>query len=255
MKLGIVTAMDDRHEMTLVFLQAMVAIREKFGVSLHVAVTEGDQIVHHLIENNVDFVECPNKPLGKKWNAIFLHLKESDLTHYLILGSDDIPSHGFIRHALTLEKYDISGITGLWFWGLNPKRAGFCVFGFFPTKNMAGAGKIISKKVVALCDHQPWEDRVNYGMDANMMQNIRRCSIQRGVPLASHLYSLKQTGGFLLDVKYQNHISSMSPITRRVSFERQDAYNVLPYYLTEDICNSLFSLHKDMVEYDQNRRK
>lgn len=255
MKLGIVTAMHDRHDMTLVFLQSMVDIRDTFGVSLHVAVTTGDAIIPHLIENNIDFIEHENKPLGRKWNSIFLHLKDSDLTHYMILGSDDIPSHGFIRHALTLGEYDMSGINGLWFWGLNPRRAGFLVFGFFPTKVLSGAGKIISRRVVELCDHKPWGDGVGFGMDANMMGVIRAASSEKDVPLSYHTYSLMETGGFLVDVKYQEHISSMSPITRRENFEVQEADDVLLTHLPEKIYNSLYVLYAKMVDSQMIARK
>jgi len=238
MKLGVITALHNRHDMTLVFLSSMRRIHEKFGVSTHAVVTEGDPIISSL--EGIDYITHRNKPLGAKWNAISQHMKDSDLTHFLIMGSDDIPSDAFIEHALTLGEYDISGVQGIWFWGLNPIRAGFNKFGFYYTSSIIGAGKIVSRRVMEMCDWKPWPPYEGGGLDGKMMKIISDYSFSKGISISIHKYSLLETGGFIVDVKYEDHISSMSPIIRRNFTEYE--YKAVIYEHLPDEAEALFAL-------------
>jgi len=255
MKLGIITAIHGRYDMTKAFLTAMKRLKEEFDIPTFVAVTKGDESIDMLQFGNVGFVEHENKPLGAKWNAVVELAASSDCTHFMILGSDDIPSSRYIEHVLTLGEYDVSGINGMWFWGLNPRRAGFEEFGFFHTKVMCGAGKVLSHAALDACDYRPWPDNAGFGMDAKMMRIVRDGSRQKHIGLKYHTYSIQECGGFLLDVKYEHHISSMSPITRRPTFHRDDAYKALPNHLPQGECEYLFGLHKHMVEWWAAQKK
>jgi len=88
-----------------------------------------------------------------------------------------------------------------------------------------------------------------------MMWVMRAASSEKDVPLSYHTYSLRETGGFLVDVKYQEHISSMSPITRRENFEVQEADDVLINHLPEKIYDSLYVLYAKMVDSQMIARK
>ena len=245
MKLGVITAIHNREDMTIAFLYAMNRLRVVCDVELFVSVTHGDASIKHLDDYKFSYTESINFPLGNKWNTATEMVRDSDVTHVMILGSDDIPSTEFIENAISsLGEYDISGVDGIWFWGLNPRRAGFKRFGFFPVKVMMGCGKILSRKVLEACDYRPWPEDCNYGMDAKMMQRVRTVSKQKGIGHTEHKYSLKEKDGFIVDIKYETHISSMSPILRRPQFDEQDVYKVLPHYLPEDECDYLFSLQR-----------
>ena len=249
MKLGIITAMHNRHEMSLVFASAMRRIQEKHGVSAHAVVTEADPILSHL--EGIDHIPHINKPLGAKWNAISSHMKNTDLTHFLIMGSDDFPSDAFIEHALTLGEYDLSGVNGIWFWGLNPRRAGFDQFGFYEATAIIGAGKIISRKVMEMCDWRLWPDGAGYGMDGKMMNVIKKNSISKGISISIHKYSLIETEGFLVDIKYQSNISSMSPLLRR-SFKEEDYETSIKRHLPDE-ADALFAIRDKMIEKNKMR--
>ncbi len=244
MKLGIITAMHNRRDMTLVFISAMRRIQRKHDVSTHVVVTTNDAIIPSL--DGIDFITHENQSLGEKWNAISTHVKDTDLTHFLILGSDDIASDSFIDYALTLGEYDISGVNGIWFWGLNPLRAGFGRFGFYRTPSIIGAGKIVSRSVMEMCDWRLWPDDAGWGMDSKMMKIVIDNSISKGTPITTHMYSLLDTGGFIVDVKYENHISSMSPIIRR-DFTDYDYRDTIQNHLPEE-ADALFAL-RDKATY------
>jgi len=250
MKLAIVTAIHQRFHLTYAFLRAMERIRDDFGVETYASVTTGDDCVDLLKEFQVYYVEHDNKPVGKKFNAAVNLLRGADFTHMMILGSDDIPSYRFIEYSLEQDpnnEYDYIGIDGLWFWGMNPRRAGFKRFGYFPVKGvLAGPGKILSKRAVEACDYAPWPDECNFGMDAKMMKKTRDALKSQGVMPRLKKYSNTDGGGFLVDIKYEQHISSLSPVHRRDCYQEQDPHKVLPEHLSSNECNYLFGLLQDV---------
>jgi hypothetical protein len=265
MKLVVVTAIHHRYHLTYAFLRAMERIRDNFGVETYAVVTPGDPCIELLKMYRVPYVEYENKPVGRKFNAAVEMLKEVDFTHMMILGSDDIVSDRFIESSLQQDpdnKFDFIGMDGLWFWGMNPRRAGFGRFGYFPVKGvLAGPGKMISRRAVEAVNFRPWPDNVNGGMDAQMMKKTRTAINELGLTPRLNKYSILQVGGFLLDVKYEQHISSLSPIIRRDSedfgqfrYQEQDPHEVLPQHLSENECNYLFTLYYN-VEIEWERLK
>jgi len=279
MKLVIATIIHRRYELTYAFLRAMERLRNDFGIETYVGVTkewnkflerwEPDPCRELLDFYGFKYIEHENHPLGKKFNAAVNLLRDVDFTHMMILGSDDIPSSGFIEAALDQDpnnEYDVMGIDALWFWGMNPRRAGFNRFGYFPVKGvLAGPGKIVSRRALEMVDYAPWPDEKNYAMDAGMMSNIRTTFRKEGVPCKMKKWSIRDNGGFLVDIKYQKHISSLSPILRREDPElfeekfryvEQDPHEVLPEHLSEQECNYLFALMDDVKkEYAEKQKK
>jgi hypothetical protein len=257
MKLVIITAVHGRKAMTLAFLKAMDRVRRETGVETYIVATHDDSSLPEIQKYGFPYVEHENKPVGKKFNYVVDMLKGVDFTHAMILGSDDIPSTQFIMNAMEYGEYDISGVDGLWFWGLNPRRAGFERFGYFPIKSvLAGPGKVLSKEAIEGVDWAPWPDNRNGGMDAAMMKKIRMACRQKGVPLKIERYSIRDTGGFLLDVKYQSHISSLSPILRRDCYVEQDPNIIIPQHLPMDEARDLFDLYEEtLVAWDELKRR
>ena len=273
MKLAIVTAVHGRPKITEAFTKSVKRIYETFGIHTFAAVTEdwdqyGDELIdpsfHLLTGEHMHVVKYKNKPVGEKFNQAVQLSKEHDWTHLMILGSDDIASNGLIEQTLTMGKYDMSGPDGLWFWGLNPRRAGFQDFGYFDLRGMiAGTGKVLSRRVIEACDYSPWPDACNYGMDGKLNKRIKNSFTVYNTPMVLGGYKPPQTGGFLLDVKHTHHISSMSPITRdrgmarvgkKEMWEQQDAYDVLYNHLPIDERDYLFRLHAEALEDINHRR-
>lgn len=246
MKLAIVTAIHMRFNLTKAFLKAMSRIKSDFGIDTYASVTHDDQCIQLLEQHNVQHIVCDNKPVGKKFNNAVHLLQGVDFTHLMILGSDDIPSSSFIEYALQQDpknEYDFIGLDGLWFWGMNPRRAGFQNFGYFPVKGvLAGPGKMVSRRAIEACDYSPWPDECNYGMDAKMMKKVRGALRAKGIHPTWMKYSLLAGPGFLVDVKYEQHISSLSPVLRRDYYIEQDPREVVPFHLPEDESNYLFDL-------------
>jgi len=245
MKLIIATAIHNRLLITKAFLKAMRRVENDTGVKTVASVTHDDEECISLCEQyGVEYIRHPNKPVGKKFNAAVTLAKKHNPSHVMILGSDDIPSTSFIEHSLTL-KGDIIGILGMYFWGLNNRRAGFLRFGYWKTKTLLGAGKLLSKKVLDACDWQPWPDGANYGMDSKMMGRVKSCLNKQGVIAETYKWRLADKGLFLVDVKYGQHISSLSPLMRRGLTDEND-YDVIMRHLPKDEVEYLMWL-KDVV--------
>jgi len=253
MKLVIVTAIHKRYDLTYAFLVAMERIRKEFGIETYAVVTENDDCVDLLREFQVYYKEHENLPKGKKFNYGVDMLREVDFTHMMILGSDDVVSSRFMEVSLAQDpnnEYDIIGTNGLWFWGMNSRRAGFNRFGYFPVKGvLAGPGKMVSKRALEAVDYAPWPDDCGGGMDAKMMQKTRNAMRDKGMIPKLKKYSILDGGGFMVDIKYEQHISSLSPILRREAeefgeyrYEEQDPHEVIPNHLPDIESEYLFRL-------------
>lgn len=247
MNLVIVTAIHNRYDMTKAFLHAMRRIEHDTGVKTFASVSREDDACCDLCdEYGIRYVRHANKPVGKKFNAAVRLAKEDHPSHVMILGSDDIPSTSFIEHSLSL-KGDIIGILDMYFWGLNPRRAGFLRFGHWPTKSLLGAGKILSKEVLDICDWAPWPDDANYGMDGKMMKRLSQRFMEHRFTAKTNKWRPIKEGVFLVDIKYGLHISSLSPIIRR-GMTTEDEADVLPRYLPQDEIDYLMGLKEKVIK-------
>ena len=238
----IITAIDGRVPITKAFCVASKRIKDTFGIDTHAVVTNTDkENVEMCKQYGVHYIKHINKPLGRKWNAVVDSLREVDFTHLIVLGSDDIVANSFIEQ-LPLE-HDVSGNHDLWFWGMNPNRAGYFTFGYWRgTKGrVGGVGRTISRRIIEDMDYKLWADDKNYGMDGNMIVNIKsKC---KGIDWYS--YSLKETNTFAMDVKYGHNISSLSPTLRNT--ELCEPEDVLYKHLPEDEINYLMQIRDNTV--------
>ena len=55
-------------------------------------------------------------------------------------------------------------------------------------------------------------------------------------------FSARDADSFIVDVKYEQHISSLSPVLRREAYQEQDPYKVIPQHLPKDEADYLFLL-------------
>ena len=237
MKLAIITAMHGRPEVTKAFCMASARIKKDTGVETFSAVTRNDNVNIGLCEQyGIRYTEQRNDPLGLKWNqSLWFANQESDFTHIVILGSDDIASTTFIEHQLTLEEYDLAGVNDLWFWGMNPKRDGYKKFGYFRNKinGLLGVGRLVGRNLLEMLGGSPWESSLNVGLDRSLIDKVR--------PLSENTleYSLLDEDLFIVDIKRDLNVSSMAPALRTMEIQDVDSINK---YLPEDEVEYLKSL-------------
>lgn len=241
MKIKIITAIHGRPEVTKAFCVAMSRIKEIFNIDTHAVITPNDPGIKICENYGVRYIEYENNPVGRKLNVISRSMKDYDFTHLMMIGSDDIPSNSFIERQLEESEYDVSGIWDLWFWGLNPKRAGFDTFGYWPgTKGrIGGVGRLISRKVVEDCGWELWGPDRNASLDGSMMAKIKQTSRTRNF----NAWSLADNKAFVVDIKYGPQISSLSPTMKTTVFYNPES--VLPSFLPENEMGYLLGLAEE----------
>ena len=225
----IITAMHGRPDITRVFGMASQRIFKETGVRSLSVVTRNDYDNIRLCnEYGINWVESRNEPLGAKWNTTLQHLKDIDFSHVIILGSDDIVSTSFIEYQISKSDTDLSGMEDLWFWGLNPKRAGFRTFGHWTSNlnKLLGVGRMVSRKMLEKLDWKLWDDDLRSGLDRSALDRVR------GVTKNINYFNLKKEGLFAMDIKYGRNISSLSPSLPNTEFE--DPMEVLMKHLPAD---------------------
>ena len=247
MKLIVLTAMHARHDLTEIFATAMVRLRDSFGIETVAAVTSGDaKNIKICKESGIYYTPTQNKPISNKFNA-GLHMLQyhQDWTHVMILGSDDLPSNRFVELQMSHPDADYIAINDMWFWGLNPKRAGWDKFYYWNAgSSRIGAGRVVSRRIVEACDYKLWPDGKNAGLDSGAWTRI-----SGALPSMNKvIYSQKPLGGFLVDVKYELHISSLSPVMSRCD---EADYKVIWDHLPGEECEALLRL-RAKVKKDNN---
>jgi hypothetical protein len=237
MKLVILTAMHARHDLNRIFCMAMKRLRDSYGIETLSVISTGDQENIKICEEyGIFYITHKNKPVSDKFNAGLDALRYLDWTHVMILGSDDLPSNKFIELHLQHKNKDFIAINDMWFWGLNPKRAGWDKFYYWAAgSSRLGAGRTISRRVVESCDYKIWPSGRNSGLDGASW-GIISGTIPK---MKKKIYNQKELGGFLVDIKYELHISSLSPISRRCD---EADYKVIWDHLPGVECEALLRL-------------
>jgi len=123
-----------------------------------------------------EWIQMPNKPLGRKWNAAFQEAKKYNPDACLFMGSSDFVSDNWLYNLYPLlEKYDLIGTRGchfadigqvnrLVYWpGYEGRRYGESI----------GIGRIISRSVLDQLHFKPFDDRLEQSLDYSMQQRCR----------------------------------------------------------------------------------
>lgn len=237
MKIIVLTAMHARHDLMEIFATAMTRLRESFDIETCVALSSGDfenaRICH---EHGFHTVKTNNRPLSNKLNTGLQLLRDRDWTHVMILGSDDILSNRLIEVHTRHHDADFVAIHDLWFWGMNPKRAGYDTFTYWRAgSGRIGAGRLLSRRVIEALDYKLWPDRENGGLDGRSAKRIKDLDLD----LKRVSYSLLEHNAFMVDIKYELNVSSLSPILSRGTAV---SYDVIWDHLPGNECKALLQL-------------
>lgn len=153
-----------------------------------------------------DYVEAPNRPLGKKWNSGMLAVKKKhDPDGVVIVGSDDWLNAACFEHYLDcLERemlfvgfQDIyflywKKMTTLYFGGYtHPKRIGEAL----------GLGRCLSRELLERFKWQPWWNTLNRGLDLSMTKGIRKLLTPAELKERCDVRKMADVGGVMVDIK------------------------------------------------------
>jgi glycosyltransferase involved in cell wall biosynthesis len=205
MKIGIVTAMWQRHDVFKLFAKGINAIQlivdecENLEIHTYIAGSEGNvsQNLATSLIKNCTYIEHTNQPLASKMNAALALAKDCDFI--LCVGSDDIihPSLFFEYVRLARLGYDYIGVTDFYFYDTVSNKS--CYWAGYREKYRlgvtCGAGRLLSAKLLISWNWKIWEDSQSHILD-NSMEDKLRTSTHR-----QFTFSLKETNFFALDIK------------------------------------------------------
>jgi len=206
MKLGILTAIWGRPQLTKIYLNRMKYLQEKYGI-VCVCVGSENQFTQECLDRGIIYTDYNNKPVSNKWNHGMLSFRDIDIDHVMIMGSDDFASDSFYEYVMDMIKgKDFTGCHDLYIYGARKGRRGFGqLFYFTYTGYVIGPGRCYSKRILKMMDFTPWDDGRNAGLDGSIARNVKRL----GGTVVRKSFGMKEEGLFLVDIKTTNNISSV----------------------------------------------
>lgn len=206
MKLGILTALWGRPVITMLFLDRMKNIMDKYGIKV-IAVGTDDDYLDACEQRGIIYTDHTNKPLGAKWNHGLLACKDVDVDKIMVLGSDDFPSDNFIEFELEFAKdIDFGGCKDIYMIGANPKRRGYGQFFYFRYRSyVVGPGRIYSRRILEMLNWSGWAINRNAGLDGSIAKAVKLLgsTVRRGSFFA------KENDLFIVDIKTPGNISGI----------------------------------------------
>lgn len=207
MKIAIVTGIWQRPEVFRMFAQGVKVLQENspHEIKCFVSGSEGETSKQLVESFGFSYIEILNDPLAKKMNASVLLAKEFGPDYILCVGSDDIISPGLLtayeRHMRS--KIDFIGVTDFYFWDYAKNRASY--WGGYKEAwrrgHTAGAGRMISKRLMDIWKWQPWNNEHNRILDTSIQEKLAR------TPHTTATFSMKSQGVFGLDIKSDTNMT------------------------------------------------
>jgi len=134
----------------------------------------------------VEWVTISNDPLGTKWNAGFMAAKKYNPDGVLFVGSSDWVSDNYIQEAENmLSQYDMVGKLGCHFTDIgktNIRTVNW--FGYGKGQRSyepIGIGRVLSSRALNKMNWQPFDKRLNSGLDWSMWLKLLAMDAQIGI--------------------------------------------------------------------------
>jgi hypothetical protein len=199
-KLAIVSAVWKRPEVFELFAKSIHALTVKTSLDIDVIIagSEGKRSRTMVEKHGFIYVEMPNDPLASKVNATTMIASQLNVDYVLCVGSDDLitPELLNVYEQYMRKGFDYVGVTDFYFYDIDTKQASYWG-GYIDNRrnHTAGAGRLLSKRLMQAWNWKPWEIKDSKVLD-NSMQNKLKTT-----PHSSAIFSLKEKGVYALDIK------------------------------------------------------
>jgi hypothetical protein len=249
-KIAIITCVWKRYDLTKIVLEYLKytqnVLRNDLDIEIVIVGSEGDLYRKLCEQLNFHYVEKPNKPLNKKFNAASKYCEKIQPDEVLLIGSDDIITPNTIIELSNRmnEDNDIVGLTNLYFMDLkdfNIHKWNGYTGSIYKKGTTIGTGRLYSKKVLEAVDWYLWDNDhdINIALDGNSHRRIKKFGFNfKG-------YSLEELNGFAMDVKGTGvnlgNIKHYNNMERKLN--KDDTQNLLKEYLNTKVIIDLIELH------------
>ena len=209
-KILIFTPIWKRPEITKLYLEGLAQLTEPcpLDISTVVILSPSDPTYQEhfdlLQEHNIDFIEAPNRPLGRKKNIALNYLLKNERFDYLLeLNSDGIlhPDIWDLYNPHITDEVPLIGLRNLYFWDKVEDKVYF-QYDYATDGHTFGSGRLYHRSI--LCENF-WDDNWQFGLDIAVVKrnNIKDFGIDTGFqPL-------------MLDIKTATNLNPMPLILAR----------------------------------------
>lgn len=199
MKIGIVTANYDRHDIFRLWCASIKRLRDSFG-DIPVVVTSESMDRATCKTYNIEHISCKNRPVSRKFNFSMEAMRDKDVDYVMVLGSDDIITDGLFQTILNEVEsgIDVIGTDSIYYYSLNRYTCPHKLIKL-KYKRMLGVAKTISRSVLERVYFAPWSWDRDHGLDANLSNNIRE-----------HVRTTSFVDGMVVDVKSKFNMNPFS---------------------------------------------
>ena len=183
MKIVLITCVWQRPIITAAFWRFVLHLRDWWTPhELHVIAAGSDEPDQETMARQADaeYLNVPNRPLGRKFNATLQAARRHQPDAVLIMGSDDVfceTTAGAYLPFLTEAPY--VGLKDMYFYHTVDGRFGY--WGGYITQRRrgepAGGGRILPAAHLEHLDWQLWANGKDRGMDHSAFQRLRDVGI------------------------------------------------------------------------------
>jgi len=180
-RVAIITCAYDRPMIFKLFLKWFLFLRQelkvKFDLHLYCGGSADDyfgeckRIFHATVGDFATWVECPNEPLGKKWNDTLLAAKGTPYDYFMILGSDDFPSVSLFHtyYPYIQNEYNYLGLTNFYMMDIDSLQTKLWQgYDVEHRDRTVGGGRFLSSEIILNNNYHLWYDDRNSGLDMSM---------------------------------------------------------------------------------------
>lgn len=200
MKLALIIAIYDRHDLDRITLSRFKEQAAKFGFEIIVAGSEGN--ISKAIAKGCHYIEVPNNPLSNKHNALIKKAQELNVDGVVLMGSDDMVNDEYWQWVLTLSKDEtkLIGLSDLYFY--STYRKSLYYFDKNKQGQSIGAGRFFSKYVLDKMEWKLWDNGLPKSLDRNCSERLHLQGI------GEQIHSMDSLNVFLLDVKHTRSVTN-----------------------------------------------
>ncbi len=207
LKVGVLTALWQRHDLTKEFFKHWNIIFSKFSDVEFVPIAVGSEggVTRKLTtENKWGYIECDNKPLGNKWNYGVRQFKNKQVDYVMCLGSDDFIGEKLMKEFLQsmAEGYDVVGVLDCYLFDQKARKLVY--WGGYDGQRsgkVIGLGRCLSSGLLSKLGYAPWNGQYNSRLDGSMDAKLKNISHKlKAIRIGSK-------GLFCVDVKSGTNIT------------------------------------------------
>lgn len=228
--IAIVTGVWQRPEVFEIFAKGVDHLikNSDFNYYVIVAGSEGERSRNMVESKGYIYLEVANTPLAAKMNATTIKASQLGCDYVLCVGSDDVIHPTLMNeYAKRIEaEIDFIGVTDFYFYDIESKRSLYWK-GYreqYRKGVTAGAGRLISARLMNAWNWQPWENKHSHILDNSMEDKLK---LLPGAKVET--FSLQSTGSYGLDIKSSTNMTPFQLWDNTIEINSKDILSKFDY--------------------------